>query len=311
MSDIPSTQLPPPQGPPIQYGFWGPETPKTPVLKPWGMDYVGWGALFLIVSQIVLVPVLVIIAMFETHIDFQSPDAVQQFSDAISKAAALGPGILVGLISEWVVFFGVPYAASRRRGDKSLARDFGLKFHKTDPFIGIGIAIGMQVLGIGLSALFTLFHSNLSGADNTTMVTNQAGIFLILMTIAAALGAPLFEELFFRGLLMRAFLRKFAHVDLAKSDRYQKPPLSPARQRLAVVGSIALTAIIFGIMHAPASTSTSHVTTAAFILLVSQTTLLGAVLGIVAYKTRRLGVNISAHMAFNTISVVLMLISTK
>jgi membrane protease YdiL (CAAX protease family) len=83
------------------------------------------------------------------------------------------------------------------------------------------------------------------------------------------------EELFFRGLLFRALTGSFKQLG---------PRLAPA-------ASIAITALVFALVHFEAL---QFLGLAGF----------GAVLGILAWRTGRLGPSIVAHMTFNTVTII-------
>ena len=91
--------------------------------------------------------------------------------------------------------------------------------------------------------------------------------FLVLC-LFIGIGAPVVEELFFRGFLQPALAKRVGHV-----------------------AAIAITAVVFGAAHFEAL---QFPALAAF----------GAVLGALAWRTGRLGPGIFAHMAFNALTLV-------
>lgn len=222
----------------------------------------------------------------------------------ITTVASSGPGLLLGIAVEWGIFAGVPYLAARRKGSGSLAREFGFTLRWRDLPMGVGLAALMQGVLIGAQMLLAQVGVRLSGADNTGLVTGNTGIWLLLMTLGAALGAPVVEELFFRGLFLRALLRRLGKVDLRDPDAATAGRL---RRRVGTVASVLLSSAVFGLLHSPITSGGSAPLTDV-LALVAETGLLGAVFAVVAIRTRRLGIGIAAHMAFNASSVALALL---
>jgi membrane protease YdiL (CAAX protease family) len=88
-----------------------------------------------------------------------------------------------------------------------------------------------------------------------------------VLFVFLVIGAPVVEELFFRGLLLRSLDRRFG---------------TPA----AVIGS----ALVFGLVHYE-------------LLQLPALILFGIVLAVLAERTGRLGPGIAAHAAFNAATV--------
>lgn len=289
-------------------GFWGPPvdpavdpSPRRRPAKPkkaWGLSEILRAGLIFLVTQIALIPVLTFMAMATYNIDLAAADAGEQLTDALVDVTTTAPGLTVALLFQWAAFVGAPWLTSRLRGHRSLARDFGLSFRKSDLWWGAALAWTLQVAMLGFSWIVQQTSLDLEGANNTNMVTDQAGLALVIMILAASIGAPITEEIFFRGLLLRSFLRGLAKVDhapvlLGVTDHFHPSPASRTRQTMGTVAAIFLSSAAFGIMHP------NHW------LLIVQTGLLGAVFAVVAVKTRRIGLPIVAHMVFNSTSLAL------
>jgi membrane protease YdiL (CAAX protease family) len=98
----------------------------------------------------------------------------------------------------------------------------------------------------------------------------------VVFALAAAVGAPIAEELYFRGLTQ------------------------PVLQRyLGGAGGLAVTSVLFGFAHLGDNP----------IEVVAPLALFGAALGALAWRTGRLGPGIVAHMTFNGITVVAIALS--
>lgn len=292
--------------------------------KPWGLGDVWMTIALLVLAQVLLIPILFVMAISRLGNTLGDPstwgpDQIVKVLDT-TVALATEPAFLVlALASQWLVFAGYPWLVARRKGLRSLARDFGMRLHAKDVGLGAGLAVALQALMFGFGWVVSQTGLDVSGSDNTSMVTSHHGWVLVLMIAAAAIGAPLTEELLFRGLVFRAALRSFAHVDLAQDPHFAarhqrglslsgKEEFSATRRKVGVVLAVLASSLLFGVMHTPMSSETAEVTLAAQILLVFQTGFLGAVFAVVAYKTKRLGVNIVAHVVFNSVSVALALI---
>lgn len=175
----------------------------------------------------------------------------------------------------WVGLLGVPWWASVRKGLGRLRDDFGLAMEPKDIPIGLVIGFGAQI-AIGLVAVWLY---DLLGVDADRLgetaeeLADRAvgGIDVVLLVLIVAVGAPIVEEIFYRGLLLRSLERRFGTA-------------------IAVVAS----SIVFGLAHfqpydvialAPA----------------------GLVFAWLAVKRRRLGPAIWAHVAFNLTAVIALL----
>jgi membrane protease YdiL (CAAX protease family) len=185
--------------------------------------------------------------------------------------------IAASLVGLWLGIGSVAVWASRRKGTGSLAEDYGLRLEARD--IGIGIVVGLlcQFLLIPtIVTLFSLLDKGVNVEGQAKEVTGGAGgIRLALLAPFLCVGAPFFEELYFRGLLQRAAVR-----------------------RLGTVAGIAISALAFGLVHAPSLSGWSA------IALVVALGAFGAVLSTLAHRTGRLGPGLAAHATFNAITLV-------
>jgi hypothetical protein len=320
---------PPPIPADTSFGLWGPpgpdaEEPKVqrekPRKAPWGLGQVWFAVAAMVGVQFAVLPVVLFEAVKSLNAPVVNEAAILAAlePEALSAASKTASVIVSALILQWAVFVGMPWLTARRHGLRSLAADFGLRFRRWDPLLGFALAAALQVLMMGIGWLLANSGLDLSGSDNTNMVTDHDGAMLALMVLAAAVGAPLTEELFFRGLTLRAMLRSFAHVDLsddpefaaraaANRERTGRSEFSPGRRRIGVIAAAVLSSAFFGIMHTPLSDGTNEVSLAAQIVLPMQTGLLGLVFALVAIKTRRLGLVICAHVVFNSTSLALVM----
>ena len=185
-----------------------------------------------------------------------------------STERSLG-AMAAGWIGLWAGFVGIPLLASRRKGTGSLAADFGLRARPAD---GAGLAVGALCQALLVPALYFLIQRLTGDLDVSRPARELAedfeGAAFVVVGVMATFAAPVVEELFYRGLLLRAALRRFG-------------------VRWAVLGSSA----VFGL---------SHFQLVQFPGLFA----FGVVLALLAVRTGRLGASIAAHVAFNGVAVI-------
>ncbi|MFM8302744.1 MAG: lysostaphin resistance A-like protein, partial [Actinomycetota bacterium] len=168
---------------------------------------------------------------------------------------------------------------SDRKGQRSLRRDFGLRW----PGDGrsVGAVIGWLGAGAGLSVLAALLLrpiADLAGLDDSAQqvsktVEEAGGIGLVLLLVGIVVVAPVVEELLFRGALLRALQR-----------------------RVSVPVAVFLSAAIFAGVHVVGDPGSYAV--------VPGLLLLGLCSGWQAARTGDLGVSVLLHMGFNLLSAV-------
>jgi membrane protease YdiL (CAAX protease family) len=178
--------------------------------------------------------------------------------------------ILMGVAGLWTGLGGTCVFVSRKYGTGSLTEDFGLGFRPSDIWAGLLAALAcFFVVGV-VGGIFTgtRFHGS-----NTNIIRNQAGstVGVAIVTVIVAIGAPFFEELFFRGFLRQAFATRIG------------------------LASIPAQAVCFGLAHYQFGLGLGNVS------VVTATAALGVVLGYTAYLTKRLGAGMIAHGLFNFI----------
>ena len=202
---------------------------------------------------------------------------------ASSIAVATGAGtydtltVTLSLVGLWIGFAGIPVILSRTRGTGRLSQDFGLRVGGPAD-VGLGVAGGLGAYGFVLvyGAILSRFDHVDLGKGTDRLAGHSLGIGFVLFGVSVAVGAPIVEELFFRGLLQ------------------------PSIQRwTGGIGGVLITAALFGLLHVG-----DNPIEAAFPLAV-----FGAIVGLMAWRTGRLGPGIIAHMTFNGITVVVLALS--
>lgn len=259
-------------------------------VRPWGLRNFAYS----FVAFLGLQTLLVLIATFVLVAQAADPTSLltnsQDVSDSILKLAQTPGGLVVAGLSMYVVWLGYMWWATRYRGARSWAKDFGLWFKKRDILIGLVAAGALFGLENAISALIQALvpNADYSGMDNGAAFTSQSALafFLVSLTIAGIIG-PICEELYFRGFLLTGIQRWFGRYAPRVTGRW------------ASVIAIAVSSIVFGSLHF------QGVSTLGQILVVFYAGGIGVVLAILRVKFKRLGPSIVAHIAFNTLSLLL------
>jgi membrane protease YdiL (CAAX protease family) len=167
-------------------------------------------------------------------------------------------------------------------GRRSLADAYGWRIRPW-PDIPLGIVIGVAsqyllvpLLELPLQPFVHNLNSQLAHPAQQLLSPAQYNTAsLVVLTILVCVGSPVVEELFFRGLLLRGLLGRFAGLG----------------RRLGPALSIVVTGLVFGLVHFE---KLQFLGLAGF----------GMLLAYVAYRTGRLGPTIMAHVAFNTTTII-------
>jgi membrane protease YdiL (CAAX protease family) len=236
----------------------------------WGIPDIFLGILAFLVSAFLVTGAIVGIGAAATGL---APGAFAQ-----QYAGILG---IAGLLGSWVAVISFLLLIVHLKGSGSLRRDLGFSFSWWDPLIGFGGAIVV----ITLNGLIQVVINALTGAPPAS---NSEAIFggvmddkvlLVAMSLMASIGAPIVEELLFRGLALRAIEKRFGAV-------------------AGILGS----SVLFGALHFDPST----VSVAALIAGIS---MYGLVFSLLTRWWQRLGPSIFAHIWVNTIATSVLLIS--
>ena len=197
---------------------------------------------------------------------------------AVATEAADLPDIVVLLLNLavlWTCLLSACWLASRRYGTGNLRHDFGLRIEGKD--VGWGVLMSFAAKVAGVVIIIPLVNNKRLVGNNQGVygkVDTNVGTFLIFAAVAV-IGAPIVEELFFRGLLLRSLT--------------------------TVVGpgwAIVVQAVLFGLAHASPLLGLANVSVITIIFAA------GVIFGITAWWRRRVGTSIVAHSTFNLISVI-------
>ena len=175
-----------------------------------------------------------------------------------------------------------PWLVSRRKG-LGIKQDW--KFVSALPndiFIGLLLAVlclaGSQAATFGAAALVGL--GDTADASNTGILEdNRGSIWLVGVILLVVIGAPLAEELLFRGLILRVLQKTFGSV-------------------FAIIAS----SLLFALPHWQVDATWQET-----VVLLSALGAVGLVLATGAVVTNRLGPAVIAHFLFNAIGTIVTL----
>ncbi len=175
-------------------------------------------------------------------------------------------------IGLWTGFVGAALVASHRKGAGRLAEDFGLRFRWSD--LAVGVVGGLVVQLVVLNAVAFLLRPLLGRPEvertAQDLLDKAQGAAFFGLVLSVVVGAPIVEELFFRGLLLRSLQR-----------------------RVPDNAAVAISSIAFGLSHG------SGLPIKAVLLVMISITIFGAILAKLAIRTGRLGPGIVVHAVFN------------
>ena len=192
--------------------------------------------------------------------------------------------IVSTLLGLWCGFFGGPWLASMTHGTRRLVADMGLRWRWID-LLGVPIGVAGQFL---VALLYLPFEHHIAhftqkfDAPSQKLTGGAHGVGFVVIAVLTVVGAPFFEELFFRGLLLRSFARLF---DTTGSF------VGAAGRWIGPAAAIVSTGVLFGLAHAES------------LQLLGLATF-GVILSAISYWTGRLGMNMAAHSAFNLVAVI-------
>jgi membrane protease YdiL (CAAX protease family) len=182
------------------------------------------------------------------------------------------PALFALQIPLWAGYLALVVYAGRSKG-RGVVRDFGLRMRWLDVPVGLAIGVVVQLVVVPLLywPLLTLLGTDpdeLSAPARDLSERAQGPAGWLLLSLMVVVGAPVVEELFYRGLLLRSA---------------QKRGMSDAA---AVLSS----AVVFGAAHLQG-------------LQFPGLFLFGIVLAVLTVRTGRLGPAVWAHVGFNATTV--------
>lgn len=188
---------------------------------------------------------------------------------SLTTVALLQTTLWAGMVGSMVVIL--------RRKHGRLPTQLGLRFRPLDVPLGIALGISSQLLLVPLVSrpwAALLGRSTDELKDPACRLAEKADdpVGVALLVLITVVGAPFVEELFFRGFVQRGLTTSLGRV----------------------VG-VLLTAGIFGLIHFQS-------------LQLPALVAFGLVLGLTVDRTRRLGLAVITHSAFNATTIVSLLL---
>ncbi|MBC9706690.1 MAG: CPBP family intramembrane metalloprotease [Enterococcus sp.] len=284
----------------------------------WGLIEVTNSLIILVVLQIAFA----IYLMFDTVAENLSMgiEDPQVITEAILEKASTPTSIIISSILMYFSWLFMMWYATRFRGYRSFAKDFWVRIKPKD--ILWGLLAGAVLFGAvqGASYVLTLLGADLTGSDNTQVFQGHGALWgaVLLIGLVGIIG-PLMEELFFRGFLLQGLIRHFRRGNISgprgtfsHAIQSWNAPLFNGYLHFRnwcykhkYTLSVIISSLIFGMMHFGGVVDGNIFGP---ILTVLITGSLGAVFAIIALRTRRLGINIFAHMTYNSIIAVMILL---
>jgi membrane protease YdiL (CAAX protease family) len=186
--------------------------------------------------------------------------------------------VAVAQLGLWVGLLGAPYLAARFKGN-GMRQDFGLTARLHDLWVGAWWGFVGQFAIIWIVYLPLQWLTDVSSEEFAEPAQEMAdkatgAVGVVLLVLIVGIGAPIVEEIFYRGLVQRSLIRRFG----------------PG-------WGIAGASVLFGAAHLQ-------------LLQFPALTLAGALFGVLAYRADRLGPAIVAHVMFNMAAVVTLLVGS-
>ena len=163
------------------------ESPATAIVPP------RWG-IFDFVITIVMTVVFVVIATIAMEI-LNAPFATV---------------VIVGSIASWIGLAGWPILIARVRGNGARI-DYGIRFSASDirwGVVGGAVALGLAAIAAGLTTLVVGDFNSAAGVAAEQLTAESGPLVWIVFGLLLMVGAPIAEELAFRGLLFGALVKR-------------------------------------------------------------------------------------------------------
>lgn len=227
----------------------------------WGLGDVAAG---LVASQLLSVVTLLVVA---AAAGWQTNEDIPLWA-----AALLQVPMWAGLVG------AVLWAGSKGGG---VVHDFGVRMRWYDPFLGVAVGALTQlavlpVLYVPLLELLDVNPDELARPARELSDRAEGTVGWVVLSLMVVLGAPLVEELFYRGLLLRSL----------------------EKRRWPAAASVAGSAALFGLLHLQP-------------LQFAGLFVFGLVLAGLTVGFGRLGPAVWAHMAFNASTVVVLYLDAR
>jgi membrane protease YdiL (CAAX protease family) len=179
--------------------------------------------------------------------------------------------LVLANVGLWIGYGGGPILVSRVKGWGPVA-DFGARASLLDIPLGLiaGVATQVVVLPLVYFPISKLVDDDPSGSARELVDSIDNPVAAVLFILSAAVMAPLVEELFFRGLLLRAL------------ERW-----------LGSVPAVVVSALVFAAVHRE-------------LIVLPGLFVFGVIAAVVTLRTGRLGPAVAFHVGFNATTLVVL-----
>lgn len=170
----------------------------------------------------------------------------------------------------WAALVGIPWWISRRKGTGSLVRDYRLRMAWSDIPVGLGAGVATQIAVLLFIPLYEVFGVDPDDVGESAERLGEKAddpLSIVLLVLMAVVGAAITEEICYRGLWLRAL------------------------DRLPQAAAVAISSLVFAVVHLEP-------------LSIPPLAVFGAVAAVLALRSGRLGPAIWAHVGFNALAVV-------
>lgn len=177
-------------------------------------------------------------------------------------------------LSIWAVYVGGPIVITRLRGAGPLV-DLWARVSTSDLPIGLTVGIALQLLALPVLywPIGQLTDTDPGAAAEAIVDLVDGPLDVVLLVLVVAVGAPLAEEFFYRGMLLQGL-----------------------RRRVPDVAAVLVSSALFALVHIQP-------------ILYPGTFLLGVVAAAATLRTRRLGLAWGMHIGFNGAALLALLIA--
>lgn len=179
--------------------------------------------------------------------------------------------VVIFAVATWSGLATWTFVSSYVKGTRDVGTDLGWRFESSD--VPRGILAGLTALVVAVAAIAPLARDVSAPEEGLLAVRPRGAGELAVFAFVVIVGAPIVEELFFRGLFLRSVERRFG-------------------TRWAVI----VTSVVFGLVHVPDRASFG------LGLAFAPPFVLGVVLAALAVRTKRLASSVIAHASVNAVA---------
>lgn len=127
------------------------------------------------------------------------------------------PTMFIGVVAAWIAYLAGLLAASRRSGSGDVVEDYGVRFRAVDvlgaPIGALTQLVLVPLVYVPLRGMWPSTFSQDRLSEKAEKLADRAnGGTMVLLVLMVCVGAPIVEELVYRGLLQRSFAARTSQV---------------------------------------------------------------------------------------------------